>query len=343
MAASALPAELIRRGDDRRGRVRWTARSYRPGAARYDHRTAAASTEDGRDHLRRTVLPRARPATPRPAPDRPLRLRAKELGAARGPAPVLPALRLLGPHTLEDRRELAIRFLATTKQGLGGPSARRSRRAGPGYSDLALVPGGAIGVRYETAGNIPHSDIAFASFTEGQMDAAQRELRLPRASTTARVQYGSHAVVARRRPTGRPRRRQGHDHRRARPTTCAWSPARTRCDLGAGDHPHRLVPPHRRAGRAADRLGIGTGSAVQQFWLRAEPGQGGTRAAIDTGTPYADAETTCLVRLPGRGTTRLVKRQSGRLPQSADGGHGDRGRPAARRQYGPLRLSTADC
>ncbi|SED96005.1 sialidase family protein [Streptomyces sp. TLI_105] len=103
----------------------------------------------------------------------------------------------LGPSALEDRRELAVRSSydeGKTWQTVGTlVSAART-----GYSDLTLLPNGSIGIVYETAGNIPHGNVAFAAFTEQAMDGSRTELRRPRTSDT-RVkgpgEAGNHAIV----------------------------------------------------------------------------------------------------------------------------------------------------
>ncbi|MGW2305177.1 exo-alpha-sialidase [Streptomyces sp. NPDC001809] len=125
-----------------------------------------------------------------------LRLHAKDRGGVRdrllysGPS-------RLGPSPLEDRRELAVRSSydeGRSWQTVGTlVSAART-----GYSDLTLLPDRSIGVLYETAGNIPHGNVVFASFTEANMDAAATELRLPRTADTRERpagQPGNHALV----------------------------------------------------------------------------------------------------------------------------------------------------
>ncbi|MGW6965730.1 exo-alpha-sialidase [Streptomyces zaomyceticus] len=103
----------------------------------------------------------------------------------------------LGPSALEDRRELAVRSSydeGRTWKTVGTlVSAART-----GYSDLTLLPDRSIGILYETAGNIPHGNVVFASFTETGMNGAATELRRPRTADTrerAPGEPGNHAVI----------------------------------------------------------------------------------------------------------------------------------------------------
>ncbi|MEU4104676.1 sialidase family protein [Streptomyces tanashiensis] len=103
----------------------------------------------------------------------------------------------LGASALEDRRELAVRSSydeGKTWKTVGTlVSAART-----GYSDLTLLPNGSLGIVYETAGNIPHGNVAFAAFTEQALKDSQTELRLPRTSDTRTKdpgEAGNHAVV----------------------------------------------------------------------------------------------------------------------------------------------------
>ncbi|MFE4306302.1 exo-alpha-sialidase [Streptomyces sp. NPDC056517] len=103
----------------------------------------------------------------------------------------------LGPSPLEDRRELAVRSSydeGKTWQTVGTLiSPTRT-----GYSDLTVLPSGSIGVLYETAGNIPHGNLAFSAFTEQAMDDAGTGLRRPRTADTrvrAPGEAGNHAVI----------------------------------------------------------------------------------------------------------------------------------------------------
>ncbi|MGW1510680.1 exo-alpha-sialidase [Streptomyces sp. NPDC002394] len=103
----------------------------------------------------------------------------------------------LGPSALEDRRELAVRSSydeGKTWKTVGTlVSAART-----GYSDLTVLPNGSVGIVYETAGNIPHGNVAFAAFTEQAMNDSETELRRPRTSDTrvkAPGEAGNHAIV----------------------------------------------------------------------------------------------------------------------------------------------------
>ncbi|MFE1334318.1 exo-alpha-sialidase [Streptomyces microflavus] len=312
-ATSAFPAELSV-AETTGGGVYVNARSS-ARCGTNDHRTTATSADGG------TTFDA--PFSPVPGLDTPpvsgslLRLHAKELGAAQDRL-LFSAPSRLGPHTLEDRRELAIR--SSYDEGRSWRTVGTVVTPGrSGYSDLALVPGGAIGVLYETAGNIPHSDIAFTSFTEGQMDAAQSELRLPRTSDTGPGQYGNHAVVhggaqLGTRNSGKAMTFDGQDDY-LRLVSCSDS-----LRLGAGDFTLTAWFRHTATTGALPIVwGYGMGSGVQQFWLRAEPGSGTLRAAIDTGGAFADVGTTSSYN-DGQWHHAVLKRQSGRLTLAVDGG-----------------------
>ncbi|MFF9476602.1 exo-alpha-sialidase [Streptomyces roseolus] len=103
----------------------------------------------------------------------------------------------LGPNTLEDRRELAVR--SSYDEGKTWQTTGTLVSAGrTGYSDLTLLADGSLGVLYETAVTVPHGNLAFAAFTEKDMDEAATELRRPRTSDT-RVrppgEPGNHALI----------------------------------------------------------------------------------------------------------------------------------------------------
>ncbi|WP_307669422.1 sialidase family protein [Streptomyces sp. V2I9] len=311
--APAFPAELSV-AETTGGGVYVNARS----SARCDtedHRMAATSADGG------TTFDA--PFSPVPGLDAPpvsgslLRLHAKESGAAQDRL-LFSAPSRLGPHTLEDRRELAIR--SSYDEGRTWQTAGTVVTPGrSGYSDLALLSSGAIGVLYESAGNIPHSDLVFTSFTETQMDADRRELRLPRTSDTGPNGYGNHALVhggaqLGSRGSGKAMTFDGQDDY-LRLVSCSDS-----LRLGAGDFTFTGWFRHTATTGALPIVwAYGMGSGVRQFWLRAEPGRGSLRAAIDTGTEYAEVKTTSSYN-DGQWHHAVFKRQAGRLTLSVDGG-----------------------
>ncbi|MEW9512372.1 exo-alpha-sialidase [Streptomyces bacillaris] len=311
--APAFPAELSV-AETTGGGVYVNARSSaRCGTE--NHRMATTSTDGGATF--------EAPFSPVPGLDTPpvsgslLRLHAKELGAVRDRL-LFSAPSRLGPHTLEDRRELAIR--SSYDEGRTWQTAGTVVTPGrSGYSDLALLPSGAIGVLYESAGNIPHSDLLFTSFTEAQLDASHRELRLPRTSDTGPNGYGNHALVhggaqLGSRGSGRAMTFDGQDDY-LRLVSCSDS-----LRLGAGDFTLTAWFRHTATTGALPIVwGYGMGSGVRQFWLRAEPGRGAVRAAIDTGTAYAEVRTTSSYN-DGQWHHAVLKRQAGRLALSVDGG-----------------------
>lgn len=312
-AASAFPAELSV-AETTGGGVYVNARS----SARCDtenHRMAATSTDGG------TTFDA--PFSPVPGLDAPpvsgslLRLHAKESGAAQDRL-LFSSPSRLGPHTLEDRRELAIR--SSYDEGRTWQTAGTVVTPGrSGYSDLALLPSGTIGVLYESAGNIPHSDLVFTAFTEAQLDADRRELRLPRTSDTGPNGYGNHALVhggaqLGSRGSGKAMTFDGQDDY-LRLASCSDS-----LRLGAGDFTFTAWFRHTATTGALPIVwAYGMGSGVRQFWLRAEPGRGSLRAAIDTGTEYAEVKTASSYN-DGLWHHAVLRRQAGRLSLSVDGG-----------------------
>ncbi|MFE7549539.1 exo-alpha-sialidase [Streptomyces gardneri] len=103
----------------------------------------------------------------------------------------------LGPSPLEDRRELAVR--SSYDEGKTWKTVGTLvSGARTGYSDLTALPNGAVGVLYETAGNIPHGNLVFTAFTEQAMKDSETELRRPRTADTrdrAPLEPGNHAVI----------------------------------------------------------------------------------------------------------------------------------------------------
>jgi sialidase-1 len=246
-----------------------------------------------------------------------LRLSAKDRGAARDRI-LFSAPARLGPNTLEDRRELAIRSSydeGRTWQTVG--TVVTPGRAG--YSDLTLSPAGTIGILYENAGNIPHGNVSFTSFTEGQMDAAQKELGLPRTADTGPNKYGNHAVVhggaqLGDRGSGKAMAFDGQDDY-LRVVNCSPS-----LRLGEGDFTVTAWFKHSAtSGGLPIVWGYGMGDNVRQFWLKAEPGRNQLRAAISTGEEYAEVKTTSSYN-DGSWHHAVFKRQNGRLVLSVDGG-----------------------
>ncbi|MYX16068.1 sialidase [Streptomyces sp. SID8374] len=311
--APAYPAELTV-AETTGGGVYVNARSS-ARCGTNDHRMAATSS-DGGATFDAPFAPVSGLDTA-PVSGSLLRLHAKELGAAQNRLLIsLPSR--LGPHTLEDRRELAIR--SSYDEGRTWRTVGTVVTPGrSGYSDLTQLSTGAVGVLYETAGNIPHSDIVFTSFTEAAMDAAQRELRLPRTSDTGPGQYGNHAVVhggaqLGTRNSGKAMAFDGQDDY-LRLVSCSDS-----LRLGTGDFTVTAWFQHSATTGARPIIwGYGMGSGVKQFWLRAEPASGTLRAAIDTGGSFADVRTTSAYN-DGQWHHAVFKRQAGRLLLSVDGG-----------------------
>ncbi|MFJ8013904.1 exo-alpha-sialidase [Streptomyces sp. NPDC096339] len=280
-----------------------------------EHRLAATSADGGATF--------AAPFAPVANVDAPpvfgslLRMSAKDMGGARDRL-LFSAPARLGPNTLEDRRELAVRSSydeGKTWQTVGTVVA--PGRAG--YSDMTLSAGGTIGILYENADNIPHGNVSFTSFTETQMDASQKELRLPRTKDTGPNNYGNDAVIhggaqLTDRGAGKAMGFDGQDDY-LRIVNCSPS-----LRLGRDDFTVTAWFKHSAtAGGLPIIWGYGMGDKVQQFWLKAEPGKNQLRAAISTGTSYAEVKTTSSYN-DNNWHHAVFKRQNGRLVLSVDGG-----------------------
>ncbi|MFF0216020.1 exo-alpha-sialidase [Streptomyces vinaceus] len=246
-----------------------------------------------------------------------LRLSAKDMGGTRDRL-LLSAPARLGPNTLEDRRELAIR--SSYDEGRTWQTAGTVVVPGrAGYSDLTLSPTGTVGVLYENANNIPHGNVSFTSFTESRMDAAQQELRLPRTTDTGPNGYRNHAVVhggaqLTDRGSGKAMAFDGQDDY-LRIVSCSPS-----LRLGQGDFTVTAWFRHSAtSGGLPIVWGYGMGDGVRQFWLKAEPGKNQLRAAINTGDAYAEVKTTSSYN-DGNWHHVVFKRQTGQLVLSVDGG-----------------------
>ncbi|MFI1015799.1 exo-alpha-sialidase [Streptomyces sp. NPDC020965] len=276
-----------------------------------DHRMTATSTDGG--------LSFATPFTPVPSLETPpvfgSLLRMPSSGPNR-PRLLLSAPSRPGAHTVEDRRTLAVR--SSFDEGRTWQSAGTVVDPGrAGYSDLTLLPSGAISLAYETATNTPHGTIRFTSFTETHMDTEREELRLPRTSDS--TGNSNHAVVHGKavlgnRGSGKAIELDGQDDY-IRLVNCAPS-----LRLGGGDFTVTAWFRHTETSRPQPIVwGYGQGAGARQFWLRAEPGSGTVRAAIDTGTASASVETPSSYN-DGAWHHVVFQRQGSRLHLSVDGG-----------------------
>lgn len=229
----------------------------------------------------------------------------------------------LGPNPLEDRRDLAIR--SSTDEGKTWQTAGTLiSPARTGYSDMALLPNGSVAVLYETAGNIPHGNLAFTAFKEDAMDAAKTELRLPRTADTGPNDYRNHAVIhggaqLGPRGSGKALELDGQDDY-LRLVSCSDS-------LKVKDQDFTVTAwfKHSATNGALPIVwayGMEDGnpaSNVRQFWLKAEPASGRIRAAISTDTAFAQVMTESSYN-DGAWHHVVFKRDAGKLVLAVDGG-----------------------
>ncbi|MDT0306933.1 sialidase family protein [Streptomyces sp. DSM 44917] len=223
-----------------------------------------------------------------------------------------------GAEAIPDRWMMAVR----TSEDEGATWSTTGTVITPdrsGYSDLALLPDGEIGLLYETDSFSPHGTLTFTAFTEETLDAGAGDVILPRAPDASGQE--NHAVV----------------HGGAQPSASGrWGGAMT---LDGTDDYLRLIncPPSLRldgeefavsawfryeAGDGGHPLlwGYGHAPGRRQFWLRAEPAEGRLRGALDVG----DAETAVTVDTGAAfndGTWHhvLLEREGGQLRLSVDG------------------------
>ncbi|MCY0923890.1 exo-alpha-sialidase [Streptomyces sp. H27-G5] len=228
----------------------------------------------------------------------------------------------LGPNTLEDRRELAVR--SSYDEGRTWQTEGTLVVPGrAGYSDLTLLPSGAVGMLHETAGNIPHGTVAFVSFTESDMDAAKTGLRSPRTADTGPNGNDNHAVVhggavLGDRGTGKAMTFDGKDDY-LRLVSCSDS-------LKVKDQDFTVTAWFRHSATtgalpivwAYGMEDSDPAKNVRQFWLKAEPGKGIMRAAISTDGAYAEVKTNSSYN-DGKWHHAIFKREGAKLVLSVDG------------------------
>ncbi|MGK5531328.1 exo-alpha-sialidase [Streptomyces sp. URMC 129] len=221
-----------------------------------------------------------------------------------------------GAEAFEDRRVMAVRTSldgGATWQAAG--TIVHPGRAG--YSDLTAPADGEIGLLYETEDGGPHGSIAYTAFTVDTMDAAATDLVLPR--TPDESGHGNDAVV----------------HGGAALTADGWSGSAmafdgtddylrlVNCpaslDLGEGDFAVSAWFRYAETSGALPLLwGYDDDPGERQFWLRAEPVDGGLRGGIDTGTAAASV-TTGAAHNDGAWHHVAFQRQGALLQLSVDG------------------------
>ncbi|MEV7726489.1 sialidase family protein [Streptomyces sp. NPDC087917] len=193
-----------------------------------------------------------------------------------------------------------------------------------GYSDMAALPGGQVGMLYETANGTPHGYIKFTAFGPPELQAAAEDLT-PRHTTDA-TPYRNHAVVhgapklGNRPGGGKAMRFDGKDDF-LRLIDC---PDELR--VGEGDFAVSAWVKYKTRGQDRDSgllqplvWGYGQGQGAKQFRVEADPATGGLTGTIDAGSGPVSVAT--------RGRTDddawhhvVFQRQGARLGISVDGG-----------------------
>ncbi|MCX5376651.1 sialidase family protein [Streptomyces sp. NBC_00091] len=221
-----------------------------------------------------------------------------------------------------DRWTLAVR---TSKDegrtwSKGGAVVLRERA---GYSDMTVLPGGRVGMLYETANGTPHGYIKFTAFGPHELQAATEDLT-PRRTTDA-TPYHNHAVVhgapklGNRPDGGKAMRFDGKDDF-LRLIDC---PDELR--IGEGDFAVATWVKYKTRGQDRDSglrqplvWGYGQGPAAKQFRIEADPATGGLEATVNAGTGPASVATR--TRVDDDAWHHVVLQRKGtRLELSVDG------------------------
>lgn len=186
-----------------------------------------------------------------------------------------------------------------------------------GYSDLAMMRNGSLGMLYEAAEGKPHGTVHFRTVYVPDLDTHATELRLPR--TTDTTGNLDHAVVhggaqLGSRGSGKAMEFDGKDDFLRLPgcspslrvdagdfTVTAWF----RYSAVSGGHPVLWA--------------YGQGDGKPQMWVRAEPGKKLVRGGIDVGGTFADVELPGAYN-DGKWHFLVFKRAGKTLRLSVDGG-----------------------
>ncbi len=187
------------------------ARTSHPGPGQ--HRLQARSEDGGETFTRAGFTPVPDLAAP-PVYGSLLRLRATDEGDPRNrlllSAPARPV-----PDVATRRRTMTIR--TSYDEGRTWQATSKTiNSARAGYSDLAELPTGEIGLLYETATNSPHGTIRFTAFTAASLDGGSPHVELCRVpdpadgaswlpSDRGQETVKAAAVVNRRTPSAPPR------------------------------------------------------------------------------------------------------------------------------------------
>ncbi|MGW1515093.1 exo-alpha-sialidase [Streptomyces sp. NPDC002287] len=192
-----------------------------------------------------------------------------------------------------------------------------------GYSDMAALPGGRVGLLYETANGTPHGYIKFTAFGPHELRAAAEDLT-PRRTDDATGHHNDAVVhgsprLGNRPGGGRALRFDGKDDF-LRLIDC---PDELR--VGEGDFALALWVQYKTRGQDRDSgrrqplvWAYGQGPAARQIRIEADPATGRLEATVNAGT--APVTVTARTRTDDDTWHHVVlQRSGGRLELSVDG------------------------
>lgn len=193
-----------------------------------------------------------------------------------------------------------------------------------GYSDMTVLPGGRVGMLYETANGTPHGYVKFTAFGPHELQAAAEDLT-PRHTADA-TPFGADAVVhgaprlGNRPDGGKTMRFDGKDDF-LRLIDC---PDQLR--IGDGDFAVTTWVKYKTRGQDRDSgqrqplfWAYGQGPAAKQLRIEADPATGRLEATVNAGT--GPASVTAPARTDDDAWHHVVLQRKGtRLELSVDGG-----------------------
>ncbi|MGW0390239.1 exo-alpha-sialidase [Streptomyces sp. NPDC003042] len=222
-----------------------------------------------------------------------------------------------------DRWTLAVRSSSDNGRtwSAGGAVVLRERA---GYSDMSVLPGGRIGMLYETANGTPHGYIKFTAFTPHELTAATEDLT-PRRTADA-TPYRNQAVVhgapksGNRSGGGKTMRFDGKDDF-VRLINC---PDALR--IGEGDFAVATWVKYKTRGQDRESgarqplmWGYGQGPAVRQFRVEADPATGRLEGTVNAG--WGPVSVVSRSAVDDDSWHHVVfQRQGSRLQLTVDGG-----------------------
>lgn len=193
-----------------------------------------------------------------------------------------------------------------------------------GYSDMAVLPGGRIGMLYETANGTPHGYIKFTAFGPHELQAAAEDLT-PRRTADTSAQHDDAVVhgaprLGNRPDGGKAMRFDGKDDF-LRLIDCPDS-----LRLGDGDFAVATWVKYKTRGQDRESglrqplvWAYGQGPAAKQFRIEADPETGRLEATANAGT--GPVSVTAGTRTDDDAWHHVVfQRKGARLELSVDGG-----------------------